>query len=114
VHIESGDKSITIPEGALIDLHIYATNADETSAGEHALELCPGRTIQGDTVPSVLMGFGDGHHRCPGSYIAIQETDIVLQRLLALDKLHIDQVPTVTWNDLLTSYELRNFFIKLA
>ncbi len=114
VHIESGGKNITIPEGALIDLHIYSTNADEAVVDDHALELCPGRTIQGDTIPSMLMGFGDGHHRCPGSYIAIQETDIVLQRLLALDGLSIEQAPTMGWNALLTSYELRNFFIKLA
>ena len=114
VHIESRGKTITIPAGALIDLHIYSTNADEAVIGEPALELCPGRAIQGDTIPAMLMGFGDGHHRCPGSHIAIQETDIVLQRLLALDGLHIEQAPTMNWNALLTSYELRNFFIALA
>ncbi len=112
IHLENG--GVTIPEGALIDLHIYGTNADEAIVGEQALELCPGRTLQGDTIPPMLMGFGDGHHRCPGSYIAIQETDVVLQRLLALDGLQIEQAPTVTGNDLISSYELRNFFIKLA
>jgi cytochrome P450 len=62
----------------------------------------------------VLMGFGDGHHRCPGSYIAIQETDIVLQRLLALDGLRIEQAPTIHWSDLVSGYELRDFMITLA
>jgi len=114
LHVESNGSSIVIPEGALIDLHVYGTNADEAIVGEHALELCPARSLQGDAVPSVLMGFGDGHHRCPGSYIAIQETDIVLQRLLALDGLRIEQAPTIHWSDLVSGYELRNFMITLA
>ncbi|MBV9257383.1 MAG: cytochrome P450 [Ktedonobacteraceae bacterium] len=114
LRIESGGKSITIPEGALMDLHTYGTNADETIVGEHALELCPGRVLHGDAIPSALMGFGDGQHRCPGSYIAIQEADIVLQRLLALDGLYIERTPTLSWNELITGYELRNFFLRLA
>jgi cytochrome P450 len=114
LHVESNGSSIVIPEGALIDLHVYSTNADEAIVGEHALELCPARPLRDDAIPSVLMGFGDGHHRCPGSYIAIQETDIVLQRLLALDGLRIEQAPTIQWSDLVSGYELRNFMITLA
>jgi cytochrome P450 len=60
------------------------------------------------------MGFGDGHHRCPGSYLAIQETDIFLQRLLALETLHIERTPTLTWNELTTGYEVRKFLIALG
>ncbi len=107
-------NGVVIPEGALIDLHVYSTNADEAIVGEHALELCPARSLHGDAIPPVLMGFGDGHHRCPGSYIAIQETDIVLQRLLALDGLRIEQTPTIHWSALVAGYELRNFMITLA
>jgi cytochrome P450 len=111
--LEHDGQPITIPEGALIDLHIYGTNADEAVVGEHALEICPGRKIHGDAIPSVLMSFGDGQHRCPGSFIAIQETDIMLQHLLALDGLFMEQPPTLLWNTLLTSYEVRNFSLKL-
>jgi hypothetical protein len=50
----------------------------------------------------------DGHHRCPGSYVALQETDIFLRRLLALDGLRIACTPTLRWNDLVTGYELRD------
>jgi len=114
LQIENGGTSITIPEGSLMDLHIYGANADEAIVGEHALEICPGRAIQGDAIPAVLMGFGDGHHRCPGAYIAIQETDIMLQRLLALDGLQIELAPTLIRNELITSYELRKFVIQLA
>jgi cytochrome P450 len=114
LHIETHGSSVVIPEGALIDLHVYGANADESIVGEHALELCPDRSIQGDAISSVLMGFGDGHHRCPGSYIAIQETDIVLQRLLAVEGLCIERPPTIIWSDLIGGYELRDFIIKLV
>jgi cytochrome P450 len=61
----------------------------------------------------MVMSFGDGHHRCPGAYLAIQETDIFLQRLLALDTLRIERAPTLNWNELTTGYEVRDFLIAL-
>ncbi len=93
---------------------IYAANADETVVGEEPLGLCPGRAIDGERIPSMLLGFGDGHHRCPGSYLAIQETDIFLQRLLAVDTLYIERTPALYWNELTTGYEVRNFLLALA
>ncbi len=114
VTIESGGESVTIPQGDLIDVHIYAVNADESIVGEHPLELCPGRAINGDNIPSMLMSFGDGHHRCPGAYLAIQEADILLQRLLAIPGLRIERAPTIGWNAIAQGYELRNFIIATA
>lgn len=97
----------------MIHIHIYATNVDESVVGEQPGALCPGRAISGDRIPSMVMSFGDGHHRCPGAYLAIQETDIFLQRLLAPDTLRIEQPPTLNWNELTTSYEVRDFIIAL-
>ena len=114
LHLESQGRQVVIPAGDLINIHIYAANADQLVVGEQPLALCPGRVITGDRIPSMLMGFGDGHHRCPGAYLAIQETDIFLQRLLALDSLRIEQLPTLTWNELTTGYEVRDFLIALG
>jgi cytochrome P450 len=61
--------------------------------------------------PSV-MSFGDGHHRCPGSYIAIQETDIFLQKLLMLTSLRVERAPSIGWNETIKSYEVRNFILS--
>jgi cytochrome P450 len=113
IQLESGGVPITIRQGELIDLHIYAANADESVAGEHPLALCPGRVLRAERVSPAVLGFGDGHHRCPGSYIAIQETDIFLQRLLALEGLRIQRPPSLGWNDLVTGYELRSFLLTL-
>lgn len=105
---------LTIPQGALIDLHIHAANADERVTGEHPFAVRPGRQLHGERVSPALLSFGDGAHRCPGSYIAMQETDIFLLRLFALDGLRMEHAPTVTWNDLVTGYELRDFPITIA
>ena len=70
----------------------------------------PDRQPHGKILSSVI-SFGDGHHRCPGSYVAIQETDIFLQRLLALDTLHIVHQPSLSWNDLVRGYENRDFMV---
>ncbi len=113
VPLESNGAPLTIPKGSLVDVHIYATNADESVVGEHPLELCPGRTLKGDNIPSMLMSFGDGHHRCPGAYIAIQETDILLQRLLALKGLRMEQAPAIRWNDISAGYELRGLLLAV-
>ena len=59
------------------------------------------------------MGFGDGHHRCAGEFVAIQEADIFLQRLLALSGLRITRAPHVSWNVISTGYELRAFGVAV-
>ena len=111
ISLESEGKQVVIPAGDLINIHIYNTNADETVVGEEPQALCPGRTISGANIPSMLMSFGDGHHRCPGSYLAIQETDIFLKQLLALETLHMERPPSLNWNDLTTGYEIRDFMV---
>ncbi len=115
IEFESQGQQITIPAGDLIDLHLYAINADETIVGEQPLSFCPERELQEmrPRVPAYVMGFGDGEHRCPGSYIAIQETDVFLQRLLALDGLRLEREPSVSYNDLIKGYEVRGLLLTL-
>jgi cytochrome P450 len=113
IQLSAGDESITIPQGALMDVHVHAANTDERIVGEYPFAVCPDRELHGDRVSPELLSFGDGAHRCPGSYTALQETDIFLQRLLAIDGLSMERAPTLTWNDLVTGYELRDFRITI-
>ena len=113
IHIQSAGKEVVISAGDLIDIDIHGANTDESIVGAEPLAICPARELKGDRVPHALMSFGDGHHRCPGSYIAIQETDIFLKRLLALDGLHIKKLPDLSWNELVTGYELRDFVVTI-
>jgi cytochrome P450 len=99
-----------IPQGALVAVDVRAVNADPAVSGEKPLAAQPGRCPT-DRAGGPVLSFGDGHHRCPGSFLAIQETDIFLLRLLAIPGLRFEKVPDVTWNDLVTGYELRNAWL---
>jgi cytochrome P450 len=113
IRLESQGEQIVIPEGELIDVQIHGTNSDATIVGEEPLALCPGRELTGERISTEMMSFGDGHHRCPGSYLAMQESDIFLRRLLALEGLRIERTPTLRWSDLTTGYELRQFILDV-
>lgn len=105
-------EEVRIPAGAKLDLYIRATNIDERIVPDNPEALCPMRKLPKGVQPA-LLGFGEGNHRCPGAYIALQESDIFLQKLLGLE-LQIMQEPEVTWNDLIEGYELRNFKIAVV
>ena len=112
VEVPDLDGTITIQAGELIQLHIDDTNTDEVSIGENPKVVCPARQIPKITPP--VLSFGDGNHRCPGAYIAIQETDIFLHHLLSMPNLRLKKEPTVTWNVITQGYELRNFILELV
>jgi len=103
--LEVGDH--TIPSGDLMDLYVRAANADEAVAGESPMDLCPEREVASGYGAEV-MSFGDGAHKCPGNALAIQETDILLQRLLAMPVTVVGP-PTLSWDELITGYRLRGF-----
>ena len=112
--LESQGTAVTISQGDFIHLHVYAINTDSQVVAEHPRAICPGRELQTERAPASLMSFGDGAHRCAGLYVALQESDIFLQRLLALDNLQLQQPPDLKWNEATTGYELRNFVVTLA
>ncbi len=113
ITLESEGKSITIREGDKIDLHVYAANADRRVVGDSPLSICPARPLEGEHVQEMVMSFGDGHHRCAGAYLAIQETDIFLQRLLAIKSLRLVNQPSIGWNEIAKSYEIRDFMLAI-
>lgn len=106
--LERAGETVTIPAGAHIDLHIAAANTDPEAVGPEPHCIRARALAQ-----PAAMSFGDGHHRCPGAYIAIFESDIFLQRLLALD-LRIVKPPTVSFSDLTQGYELRDFIVAVV
>ena len=114
IQLDDADETVTIPAGSLINLHTYAANADESVTGECPLMITPGRELQKEKVGPAVMSFGDGSHRCPGAFVAIQESDVFLRRLLGLESLRIERKPSVSWNDLVAGYELRGFTVAVG
>jgi cytochrome P450 len=113
VQLESKGEAVTIPAGELIDLHIEDINTDESLVTPEPMAVCPHREYPVEGVTPAVMAFGDGAHRCPGAYVAIQESDIFLCKLLALENLKIEHQPTVTWSDLTAGYEVRDFWVAV-
>lgn len=110
--INANGSQVTIPAGALIDLHLNEINADARAAGADALEINPHRTLDSRT-PRSMMGFGSGPHRCVGEFIALAESDVFLQRLLRVKGLKIEQEPQVQHNENIKGFELRNFMLAI-
>jgi cytochrome P450 len=102
---EGPDGPVTIPAGARVDIGVAAANLDSDAVGADPGALCPGR-LMADGVGDAGLSFGDGPHRCPGAYIAIQETDIFLSKLFALPGLAMVQEPAVRLRPEIASYEL--------
>lgn len=99
----------TLPVGALVDVHVRMANADESVMGAEPLALCPGRPLSKGVRPEG-MSFGDGPHRCPGNVIALQESDIFLQRLLRLP-VRLASTPRLEWEDLIQAYAVRDILL---
>ncbi|UQN08975.1 cytochrome P450 [Deinococcus sp. QL22] len=111
ITLEQGGVVHAIPAGARMILDIRTANADSAAVGAEPLSLCLGRSLPSG-VQAQAMSFGDGAHRCPGAFLAIHESDVFLQRLLSLP-LRIAGSPQLTFNEMLMSYEIREFKIKL-
>ena len=110
--LEDGDERHEVPVGALLDLYVRQANTDEQALGEDARQLCPERSRPRGIRPEA-MSFGDGAHRCPGGFLAIQETDVFLQRLLRLP-LEFAHPPRVSWVELIAAYEVRDVVLRVG
>jgi len=113
ITVRAGGRDLVVPAGALVVLHLHDIVSDPGVVGAEPDTVRPDRALSGRAVPADVMGFGDGHHRCPGGYLAIQETDILVRRLLALPGLRIVEPPTVGWHDMADGYELRDFTLAV-
>jgi cytochrome P450 len=112
VELEHEGETIRIPAGTLIDMDVRAANSDPAVAGECPFQLKPERN-DGKALQS-QMSFGDGHHRCPGATVAMQESAIFLNRLFRMPNLKMAAAPALAWNTLTVGYELRNAIITVG
>jgi cytochrome P450 len=100
-----------LPDGEVVAtgqefvIDIRSANADPAAVGACPFELDPDRVLPDPRTGRAGMSFGDGRHRCPGGFVAMQESAVFLSRLLALDGLHVVGTPSVSWNGLVGGYE---------
>jgi cytochrome P450 len=103
----------TVPAGSVLALHITGANTDPEVVGNPANALCPMRPLPRG-VQAPVLAFGDGHHRCPGAFLAIRESDVFLRRLLIWNDVEIVTPPTVSTNETVKGYEIRGFRVRLG
>jgi hypothetical protein len=109
--LEGEGGPMVIPAGALVKVDVRAANTDPAVTGACPFKVDARRVVEASKAPDSLMSFGDGPHRCPGAAVALQETAIFLDRLLRVPNVHMSRPPTVGWNPLISSYELRGAVI---
>lgn len=114
ITLTSAGQTYTIGKGDLMDISVEAANLDQRVVEGDPQDLCPARPLHADRAGAMLMSFGDGTHRCPGAYLAIQETDIFLQRLLRVPGLRLERAPDLMWNELTAGYEVRRCLITAS
>lgn len=83
-----------------------------SGVGRLPLRIRPGRDLEEGPGPAGL-AFGDGAHRCPRAVVAIQEADIFLSRLFALDGIRMTASPRVSFEDDLGGYEIRGLTVAV-
>lgn len=113
VDVPSGEETVTVPAGAVVDIAVGDTNTDPDAVGARPEEVCPGRELAGGaSAPG--MSFGDGAHKCPGASIAVLETDVFLSKLFAMPGIHLRSEPRVSFNDAIGGYELRGMVVATS
>jgi cytochrome P450 len=110
--VDSEGQTITIPKGSLIVFDTKAINSDPRVYGENGHEIQIGREKPAD-IPWSALAFGTGIHRCVGEFLAIEESDLFLQRFLRLN-LEVERWPDVEYNPTTTTYKFSGFIIRLA
>jgi cytochrome P450 len=113
VEVPTGDGPATVPAGVLVDISLSSANLDPDAMGARPDAICPARPLA-DGVLAAGLAFGDGAHKCPGAHLAIQETDIFLHKLFALDGVHMVTPPRVTYKDEVASYDLRGPVVAIT
>lgn len=113
LELEVDGRTETLAPGTLVDIDLRAANADASAVGDDPLALVPDRALRARGLQPYALAFGDGHHRCPGSFLALEEADVFLDRLLRLPGLRVASGPELRFSELVHGYELRALMLHL-
>lgn len=97
--------------GTLVDIDVARANRDPEVFMPDPDAVCPSRQLPASERTG--LSFGDGAHRCPGSHLALLETDILLRALLDAGAV-LDERPERGFDSLVQGYQLRGFSLRFA
>ena len=105
-------EAIATDQEFVID--VRSANADTEAVGQCPFHLDPDRSLPDTRTPRSGMSFGDGRHRCPGAFIAMQESAVFLGQLLAVPDLRVVGTPSLAWNNLVGGYEFHECTVEVG
>ncbi|MBA2813521.1 cytochrome P450 [Streptomyces sp. KM273126] len=113
LRVPSADGPVLVRPGEFVDIFLDDANTDADVVGYRPLRVQPGRDLA-EGPGAAGLSFGDGAHRCPGAVVAIQEADILLTRLFALDGVRMTAQPRISFKDDIGGYEIRGLTVALG
>lgn len=112
ITVREHDEAWTLEPGDLVDIAVRSTNTDTEVFGEDASAVCPMRARQQGVDPAGL-SFSAGSHKCPGKFLAVGETEVLVTALLRESPTLLTE-PSVSWDHLIAGYQLRGMSIELT
>lgn len=109
ITVEEDGERWTLEAGDLVDIAVRATNTDAEVFGADAMAVCPIRERRQGVDPAGL-SFSAGAHRCPGKFLAVGETEVLVTALLQ-EHVTLRSEPSVGWDHLIAGYQLRGMSI---
>lgn len=100
-----------LPVGAFLDLDVRAANRDPEAVGERPDRIRPDRGLPGSRAAG--LSFGHGTHRCPGEPLALLETRLLIDELLARG-VRIVREPRRAEDPLIAGYRLRGMLVRVG
>lgn len=97
--------------GALVDIDVRQTNLDPDIFTPEPKNVCTDRQLTASERAG--LSFGDGAHRCPGSHLALLETDVLVRALFDAGAV-LERSPDHEFDTLVQGYQLRGFTVTFS
>lgn len=109
--VQSSTDGCPYGAGALVDINVREANLDAEVFAPEPPAVCTGRELAASDRTG--LSFGDGAHRCPGSHLALLETDVLVRALLNAGAV-LERTPDHEFDSLIQGYQLRGFTVGFS
>ena len=109
--VQEGASECPYPRGALVDIDVRSANMDPSVFIGDPEAICTERGLSASERTG--LSFGDGSHRCPGSHLALMETDVLMRALFRAGAT-MRSTPHEQFDTLVQGYQLRGFIVDFV
>lgn len=109
--VQRASEECPYSPGTLVDIDVRGANVDPKVFGEEPERVCTDRGLAASERAG--LSFGDGAHRCPGSHLAMLETDALVRALFGAGAV-LRRSPDHEFDTLVQGYQLRGFIVDFV